>query len=58
MTAKKTARKPTQMKIRRVKRKLKTVRPQVLKNEPWYASAAIQLGIRTADQRDKSERSD
>src|SRR5215204_3306914 len=56
MTTKKpTARKPAQLKIRRAKRNLKVVaRQAVLKNEPWYASAAMQLAIRTADQRDKS----
>jgi hypothetical protein len=55
MTSKKpAAKKPTQLKIRRAKRNLKIVgRQAVLKNEPWYASAAMQLGIRTREQRDK-----
>jgi len=40
------SKKPTQIKVRRAKRKLIGVRRQVLKNEPWYASAAIKIGIR------------
>ena len=49
-----TTKKPTHLKVRRAKGKLITVRRQVLKNEPWYASAAIHLGIKAADQGDKS----
>jgi hypothetical protein len=36
--------KPGDLKVRRRKGKLIVVRD--LKNEPWYASAAIQIGIR------------
>jgi hypothetical protein len=50
------AKKPTDLKIKRTKPKLKAVKREVLKNEPRYASAAIQMGIKTADQRDKSRR--
>jgi len=45
-----TARKPGDLKVKRGKGKLIAVRPQVLKNEPWYASAAMKIGIKAADQ--------
>jgi hypothetical protein len=54
-TKKSTLKKPAQLKIRRAKRKLKVVRGQVLKNEPWYASAAMRIAIKTADERNKSD---
>jgi len=50
-----TAKKPKDLNIKRAKRKLRPVRPKVLKNEPWYASAAMRMGIKTADQRDKAK---
>jgi hypothetical protein len=50
-----TTKKPTDLKIRRAKRKLKVARPEVFKKEPWYASAAMRIGIKTGD--DKSPRS-
>jgi hypothetical protein len=46
--------KPGDLKVRRRKAKLIAVRRQVLKNEPWYASAAIQIGIKATGQGDKS----
>jgi hypothetical protein len=49
-----TTKKPGDLKVRRRKAKLIAVRRQVLKNEPWYVSAAIQIGIKAADQGDKS----
>ena len=45
--------KPGDLNVRRRKGKLIVVRRQDLKNEPWYASAAIQIGIKTADAGDK-----
>jgi hypothetical protein len=45
-----TTKKPGDLKVRRRKGKLFAVRRQVLNNEPWYASAAIQIGIKAADQ--------
>ena len=45
-----TTKKPGALKLRRRKGKPIPVRRQVLKNEPWYASAAIQIGIKAADQ--------
>ena len=45
-----TTKKPGDLKVRRAKGKLIAVRRQVLKNEPWYASAATQIGIKAADQ--------
>jgi hypothetical protein len=56
MTSKKPTRlkvsraKPGDLKVRRAKGKLTIVRRQVLKNEPWYASAAMQIGIKAAEQ--------
>ena len=49
-----TTKKPGDLKVRRRKAKLIAVRRQVLKNEPWYALAAIQIGIKAADRGDKS----
>jgi hypothetical protein len=48
------AKKPTELTIKRAKPKLKVVRREVLKNEPWYAAVASQMGIKTPDRRDKS----
>ena len=48
------AKKPTHLKAKRGKRKLIAVRREVLKNEPWYASAAMRMGIKAAGQADKS----
>ena len=45
-----TTKKPGDLKLRRRKGKLIAVRRLVLKNEPWYASAAIRIGIKAADQ--------
>ena len=56
MTSKKPTRlkvsraKPGDLKVRRAKGKLTIVRRQVLKNEPWYASAAMQIGIKAGEQ--------
>lgn len=49
-----TSKKPSDLRVRRRKGKPIAVRPQVLKNEPWYASAAVQIGIKAGDQGDKS----
>ena len=51
-----TTKKPTHLKVRRAKRKLIAVRRQVFKNEPWYASAAIKIGIKAGDQSNNSSR--
>ena len=45
-----TAKRPSDLKVKRRKGKLIAIRRQVLKKEPWYASAAIQIGIKAADQ--------
>jgi hypothetical protein len=45
-----TAKRPADLKVKRRKGKLIAIRRHVLKNEPWYASAAIQIGIKAADQ--------
>ena len=45
-----TVKRPGDLKVKRRKGKLIAVRRQVLKNEPWYAPAAIQIGIKAADQ--------
>jgi len=48
--AKRSSKKLGDLKVRRAKGKLIIVRRQVLKNEPWYASAAMQIGIKAAEQ--------
>ena len=51
-----TAKKPSELRIKRGKRKTISLKRSVLKHEPWYSAAVNKISIASGAQRSKDRR--